>query len=96
MLVTNHLRLNWRQFLRVVNNLPRTREEREKGFPIPDKHDQSPYKTARIEGGQLVLLRNNPKTGQIDEYGAKLADAQYLRLQGALAESAQTILHYGI
>ena len=96
MLVTNHLRLNWRQFLRVVNNLPRTREEREKGFPIPDKHDQSPYKTARIEGGQLVLLKEDPKTKQIDEYGVKLSDAQYPKLHRALDESAQTILHYGI
>ena len=96
MLVTNHLRLNRRQLSRVVDNLPKTNKEREEGFPIPDKHDQSPYKTARIEGGQLVLLKNNPKTGQIDEYGAKLPYAQYLQLYRALTESAQTILHYGI
>ena len=83
-MITSHLRINHRQLDRVAKNLPADQAGRERGFAIADSGNQSPYKTARFDGTQLVLLKDNPATGTPDEYGVKLSPIQHVKLSTLL------------
>ena len=87
-MITTHLRLNWRQFARVMQYMPQTQREKEREFAIPDAKRQSPFTTARFSGNHLILTKVDEHGRYKDEYGVKLSRCQHRQLLGSQATVA--------